>query len=163
MKSDQTDNARHSVYSQLIQIMSQHQRIATSKHGLSYLRISKGSLPIVNVDISIIFEGGLRTLESFSLDLRRYYDNRVGAPVPRIVFFRPTAPPYYLSVGFGPWNHFLRIFDTPMLFKCGRWSIESLSSDFRYLHIIRVWALVPRVAFVRPAAPSYSSSAGFGS
>jgi hypothetical protein len=118
---------------------------------------------------SELFECGLWSLESLSSGQQRLYIIRVRASVPRIVFFGPAAPLYYLSVGFSPSNHFLRASNASILFECGLWSLESFSLGQQRLYIIRVRALVPRVrasvpriVLFGPAAPLNYSTAGFG-
>jgi hypothetical protein len=111
---------------------------------------------------SILFECGFRSFESLSSGQQRLHIIRVRASVPRIVFFGPTAPSYYLSAGFGPSNRFLRTSSSSILFECGLWSHESFSAGEQCLYIIRVRASVPQIIFFGPAAPPYYSSAGFG-
>jgi hypothetical protein len=57
---------------------------------------------------SVLFECGLRSLESLSSGQQRLRIIRVWAPVPRISLFGPAAPPYYSSTGSGPSNLSLR-------------------------------------------------------
>jgi hypothetical protein len=54
-----------------------------------------------------LFELGLQSLELSSLSQQRLCIIRVRVPVPRIVFFRPAAPQFYSSLGFGPFNSHL--------------------------------------------------------
>jgi hypothetical protein len=75
-------------------------------------------------------------------------------------YYGLAAPPYYSSAGSGPSDLSLRASSVSVLFECGLWSLESLSSSQQRLHIIRVRALVPRISFFGPAAPPYYSSAG---
>jgi hypothetical protein len=112
--------------------------------------------------LSILFECGLRSLESFSLGQQRLYIIRVRASVPRIIFFGPAAPLYYLSAGFSPSNRSLRASSASILFECGLRSLESFSLGQQCLYIIRVRASVPRIALFEPAVPPYYSSAGSG-
>jgi hypothetical protein len=123
-------------------------------------QIHWSSAPLI---LLILFECGLRSLESFSSSgQQRLRIIRVRASVPRIVFFGPAAPPNSSSVGFGPSNRLLRANNASELFECGLCSLESFSSGQQRLYIIRVRALVPRIIFFGPAAPLYYSSAGFG-
>jgi hypothetical protein len=69
---------------------------------------------------------------------------------------------YYSNAGSGPSNYSLLASSALVFFECGLRSLESFSSGQQRLHIIRVRAPVPRIAFFRLAAPPYSSSAGFG-
>jgi hypothetical protein len=75
---------------------------------------------------SIFFECRLRSLESFSSGQQGLHILRVRGSVPRIIFFRPAVPLYYLSVSFGPSNHFLWACSASVLFECGFSSLESL-------------------------------------
>jgi hypothetical protein len=77
-------------------------------------------------------------------------------------YYGPAAPPYYSSIGSGPSNLSLRASSGSVLFECGLWSLESLSSGQQRLRIIRVWALVPRIFLFGLAAPPYYSSVGSG-
>jgi hypothetical protein len=86
---------------------------------------------------------------------------RVRALVPRISLFGPAAPPYYSSVGSGPSNLSLWASSASVLFECGLWSLESLSSGQQCLRIIRVRALVPRISLFGSTAPQHYSSLGF--
>jgi hypothetical protein len=111
---------------------------------------------------SILFECGLRSLESLSSGQQCLYIIRVRALVPRIIFFGPAAPPNYSSVGSGPLNLSLRASSASILFECRLRSLESLSSGQQCLYIIRVRAPIPRIIFFGPAAPPNYSSAGSG-
>jgi hypothetical protein len=112
---------------------------------------------------STIFEYGLRSLESFSLDFRCHCNIWVRALVPRIIFFVLAAPPYYSSAGFSPSNRFLWASGASILFECGLRSLESFSLGQQCLHIIRVRASIPRIIFFGPTSPPYYSSMGFES
>jgi hypothetical protein len=59
----------------------------------------------------------------------------------------PAAPPYYSSTGFGPSNRFLWASSASILFESGLRSLELFSLGQQRLHIIRVRASVPRIAF----------------
>jgi hypothetical protein len=110
---------------------------------------------------SILFECGLRSLESSSSGQQRLQIIRVWDLVPRIVFFGPAAPLYYSRAGFGPSNCSLRASSASILFESGLWSLELFPSDLRHLCIIRVRASVPRIIFIGLATPSHYSRAGF--
>jgi hypothetical protein len=94
-----------------------------------------------------LFECELRSLESSSSGQQRL----------RIIFFGPAAPPNYSSVGYLVSRSALFI-----LFERGLRSFELFSSSQQRLCVIRARALIPRIIFFGPAAPPYSSSAGFG-
>jgi hypothetical protein len=130
---------------------------------------------------SILFECGRSVPRIASLGLQRLYIIRVRASVPRIALFGPAVPHiirvrspvpriisfgsstllYYSSAGFGPSNRFLRASSTSILFECGLRSLELLSSGQQCLHIIRVWAPVPRIVFFGSTAPLNYLNAGF--
>jgi hypothetical protein len=109
---------------------------------------------------SIFFECTLWSHESFSLGQQCLYIIRVRASVPRIALFGPVVPLQYSSVGSGPSNYFLRIFDASTI--SGLRSLELFPLDLRRLYNIRVRASIPRIIFFGPAAPPYYLSAGFG-
>jgi hypothetical protein len=75
---------------------------------------------------SILFECGLRSLESFSLGQQRLHIIRVRASVPRIIFFGLAAPLHYLSVGFRSLESHLSAISAFILFGYGPLSFESL-------------------------------------
>jgi hypothetical protein len=112
---------------------------------------------------SELFECGLWSLKSLSSGQQRLWIIRVWAPAPRISLFGPAAPPDYSSAGSSPSNLSLRASSASELFECRLRSLESLSSGQQCLWIIRVWALVPRIVFFGPAAPSDYLSAGVSS
>jgi hypothetical protein len=84
---------------------------------------------------SILFEYGLRSLESSSSGQQCLHIIRVRTLVPRIIFFGPAAPPNYSSVDSGPFNPLLWASSASELFECGLRSLESLSSGQQCFNI----------------------------
>jgi hypothetical protein len=105
----------------------------------------------------VLFECGLRSLELPSSGQQRLRIIRVRASVPRIAFFGPAAPSYYLSAGFGPSNCLLWASSAFVLFECGLRSLELFLSGRQRLQDIRGRASAPRIVSFGPAAPSRGS------
>jgi hypothetical protein len=106
---------------------------------------------------SILFECGLRSLESFSSGQQRLYIIRVRASVPRIVLFGPAAPLCYSTVGFGPSNYSLRASSASALFEYRLRPLELFSLGQQRLYIIRVWVSDPSNRIFRPSVLSFYS------
>jgi hypothetical protein len=70
--------------------------------------------------------------------------------------------PVYSRQGFGPSNCFFQAGSAFKIFEAGLRSLELLFSGQQRLQDIRGRALVPRIAFFGPAAPSRYSRQGFG-
>jgi hypothetical protein len=101
-----------------------------------------------------------RHLEILSSGLQCLLSIRARASDPRIIFFGPAVPLHHSSVGASPSNYLLRASSASASFECGRQSLELSSSGRQRLYFTRVWAPVPRIIFLRPAAPLHYSSAG---
>jgi hypothetical protein len=111
---------------------------------------------------SALFERGLRSLELFSSGQQHLRIIRVRASVPRIVFFGLAAPLRYSSAGPLVPRIALSGFQRLGIIRVrALFSLESFFLGQQRLHILRVRASVPRIIFFGPAAPPYSSSAGF--
>jgi hypothetical protein len=95
---------------------------------------------------SALFECRLRSLESFSLGQQRLHILRVRDSFPRIIFFEPAAPLYYLSAGFGPSDRSLRASSASTIFECGLQSLELFSSGQQRLCIIRIRVFILRIS-----------------
>jgi hypothetical protein len=83
---------------------------------------------------SILFECGLRSLESLSLGQQCLYIIRARALVPRIVFFGLAAPQHCSSMGFQSLELHLSAISAFILFGYGPMSFESL---FRAIKALR--------------------------
>jgi hypothetical protein len=106
----------------------------------------------------MLFECGLRSLESLLSGQQCLYIIQVRTLVPRIASSGPAVPLCYSSAGSDTSNRFFRASSASKLFKCGLRSLESLLSGQQFLHFIRVWAPVPRIAlFGSSTPPCYSS------